>query len=74
MTLAHLRRILHAELRYTHEQYLLHRAGHSCPAPPAPCILRSRFQERIRTLNFALEAAGGRRLDTSYQWGPVEGA
>jgi hypothetical protein len=71
VTLEHLRRTLHAELRHTHDEYDKHRADHSCPYG---CIGRARFQERIRTLNFALEQAGGRKMDESYQWGPVEGA
>jgi hypothetical protein len=74
MTLSHLRRTLHAELRHIHDEYDRHRREHACPAPPCPCLARARFQERIRTLNFALEQAGGRKMDESYQWGPVEGA
>jgi hypothetical protein len=72
VTLSHLRRILHAELRHVHAEFQKHVRKHMlCHQECAP---RARFQERIRTLNFALEQAGGRKMDESYSWGPVEGA
>ena len=74
MTLQHLRRILHAELRHTREEFEKHCRKWNCKTDNSECLARAGFQERIRTLNFALEQAGGRKMDESYQWGPVEGA
>jgi hypothetical protein len=68
-----LRRVLHAELRYTHAQFREHfKAKHAVRL--GVCRVCPGFRERIRTLNFALEQAGGRKMDESYSWGPVEGA
>jgi hypothetical protein len=74
MTLEHLRRTLHAELRHTWVEFEKHSEINRCDTDSSGCPARVRFQERIRTLNFALEQAGGRKMDESYQWGPVEGA
>jgi len=75
MMMAHLRRTLHAELRYTQEEFEKHCRQKNCTTDTGGCLARARFQERIRTLNFALEVAGGRVRDKSIElWGPVEGA
>jgi hypothetical protein len=74
VTLSHLRRTLHAELRHTRTELNRHIGNCACTIHSDWCLPRIRFQERIRTLNFALEMAGGRKMDDSYQWGPVEGA
>lgn len=74
MTLSHLRRTLHAELRHTWSEFEKHSEINRCDTDSSGCMARARFQERIRTLNFALEMAGGRKMDDGYQWGPVEGA
>jgi hypothetical protein len=81
MTLEHLRRSLHAELRHARDERdkhfrLAHFSKDEVVRMPGAilCDACVRFQERIRTLNFALEQAGGRKMDDSYQWGPVEGA
>jgi hypothetical protein len=72
VTLSHLRRILHAELRHTSREFNKHIQQLNCASER--CLVHARFRERIRTLNFALEQAGGRKMDESYSWGPVEGA
>lgn len=73
MTLRQIRRILHAELRHTNEEFDKHCYKHGCFTDS--CYARVRFLERIRTLQFALCEAGGRVRDTIIEpWGPVEGA
>lgn len=74
MTLSYLRRILHAELRHTQAEFDKHCRKWDCKTDSSECLARAQFQERIRTLNFALEQAGGRKMDESYSWGPVDGA
>lgn len=74
MTMDHFRRTLRAELKYTHEEFARHVKQNACTTDSGGCLVRARFQERIRTLNFALEQCGGRGMDVGYQWGPVEGA
>lgn len=75
MTLSHLRRILHAELRHTQAEFDKHCRKWGCKTDSSQCLARARFQERIRTLHFILSEAGGRVRDKSIEpWGPVEGA
>jgi hypothetical protein len=73
VTLSHLRRILHAELRYTQEEFEKHIQQLDCASER--CLVHARFRERVRTLTFALNEAGGRVRDINIEpWGPVEGA